>query len=423
MLKGIRIIELCTVIAAPTACAQLADLGADVIKVESPKAPDMSRAWGHNDDPKRTADPEMQRALKERRGGGGSSYIQINRGKRSVLVDFQKPEGVAIVKQLMETADVFVTNIRLQGLKKVGLDFETVHKEFPRLIYAHFTAFGRDGPKVNDPGYDYGAFWANTGIGDIVRTSDESSTVRVPAGFGDNASATQLAGWIGMALYHREVTGEGQLVDATLFRAGLNSMTQLIMQYLGGNPFGNSKGARHVRSTSRFGERVTMVTNATFLCKDNVLVQFLGEDMRRHVKKTMKALGVSIKDLFGSDQPRYSSFTADQWREVTKKIDAVMASKTYEEWKPILKEHDVWHVVVQRFENMMQDEQVHATGMLVDVPGLKHKLFKAPIYMGADQAIPTRNAPHFGQHTQEILSEIGYNDEALERLRKAGVVR
>lgn len=421
LLAGIRVVELATVVAAPTCCAILADLGADVVKVESPDAPDMSRAWGHNDDPERTASRRLLTSLKQRRGGGGSAYVQANRGKRSILVDFQKPEGVLLLKRLLAKADVFVTNVRPKGLQKVGLDYETLSVEFPRLIYAHFTAFGRVGPKVNDPGYDYGAWWAHTGIMDLARPSEESYMSRFPAAIGDNTTAVQLAGYIGLALYHRERTGCGQLVDAALFRSGIAAMAHPLTQFAGGNPWAHSRGNMHIRSSTEVGVRQTQITNAVFRCKDETFVQLLGENLKQHINKTVTALGTTMIELFGAEKP---DFKTVDWQAATKKVDLIIATKSFDEWLPIFRKHDVWHVRVQRFENMFEDEQARACGIFAHVPELQHPVIRSPVFLSADKAEPRTGAPDFGENTEEVLvGELGYSPEEVEHLKRGKVVR
>ena len=148
LLAGLRVVELATVMAAPGACAILADFGAEVIKVENPRAPDTTRSWGRGDDPSRTASPELNATVE----GGGSAFVQLNRGKKCIALDPTKPEGNALAKRLIGTADIFVTNVRQQSLQKQGLDYESLSKEFPSLIYGHLTAFGRAGEMMNDPG-------------------------------------------------------------------------------------------------------------------------------------------------------------------------------------------------------------------------------------------------------------------------------
>ena len=205
VLEGIRVIELATVVAAPSCGAMMCDLGADVIKIETPSG-DM---WRTN-------------AIKLAPKGQpfGKLFENTNRGKRSVVLDLKKSDELKKLFALLETADVFLTNVRVKGLQRLGLDYETIRHQFPRLIYAHLTALGRAGPHRYDAGYDAGAFWAATGIQDITRPSDKSPPSRYPGGIGDHTTGMALMSGIGMALFYRERHGRGQLVDASLLRVG-----------------------------------------------------------------------------------------------------------------------------------------------------------------------------------------------------------
>jgi len=417
VLAGIRVVELATVVAAPTACAILGDMGADVIKVEAPNAPDISRGWGGGDDPELTAMPELLEQLKKGKGGGGSAFVQINRGKRSLLLDFQKPAGLQVLKRLLANADVFVTNVRLQSLQKVGLDYESLAAEFPRLVYAHFTAFGRTGPKANDPGYDFAAWWAHTGIMDIVRSSDDADMPRFPGAIGDNSTAVQLAGYIGLALFHRERTGRGQLVDAALMRSGIAAMAQPLAQYSGGNDWGRGRGPLSIRETTKLGERRTRITQTHFRCKDGVWVHLVGEDYHKHFKKTLGALGLTPKDVFGEQKVREKP-----WAEATRVVDAVMATRTYDEWAKIFREHDVWHQKIHRFEEMFADPQAVESGIFVRAPGVRHPLVGSPVLLSAQRAEPRSGAPAFGEHTEPILRELGLSPQEVESLRREKVI-
>ena len=181
LLAGLRVIELATVIAAPCACALLADMGAEVIKIEDPRAPDIARSWGRGDAKELTADPQLQASI----GGGGSAFVNINRGKKALALNPTTVKGNALLKQLISTADIFVTNVRQKSLIKMGLDYNTLSTLFPTLIYGHLSAWGRSGPMANDPGYDFGAFWAHTGVQEIIRSGPDAPMPRFPGGVGD----------------------------------------------------------------------------------------------------------------------------------------------------------------------------------------------------------------------------------------------
>jgi len=427
VLKGIRVVELATVVAAPTACALLADMGAEVVKIEAPNAPDISRGWGGGDDLERTAQPELVKEMRERRGpGGGSAYVQINRGKRSLCLDVSLLAGREVLKRMLATADVFVTNVRLKSLQKIGLDYETLSHDFPRLIYAQLSAFGRAGPKVEDPGYDYAAFWAYSGFMDIVRSDEGGDLPRFPGAIGDNLTAVQLAGFIGTALFHRERTGKGILVDAALMRSGIMALTQPLMQYQGGNDWGRSKGKMHVRSTTKLGERETRIANLPFLCKDGTWCQLLGEDFTRHWPNTLKGLGLTPAGVWGKDAVKPNGkvdWSKVDFKNATRIVDAVFATKTFDEWSAHFKTKDIWHEKVQRFEQMWEDPQAKSSGIFVAAPGVRHPLIGSPVLLGKAPAEPRGGAPGFGQHTTEVLRELGYSPAEEEKLRGDKVVR
>ena len=234
LLAGVRVLELATVVAAPSACAILADLGADVLKIENAAAPDYVRAFSKRDDPAHTADPEH---LAQEDGFIGSGFTQFNRGKRALALDYSKPEGLAILKQLLGESDVLVTNVRLKGLERSGLDYQSLKEEFPSLIFAHLSAWGLEGPRQDDPGYDVGAFFAYTGMMELSRSSEEAPLPRFAPAFGDLLTGGQLVAGVALALLHRQNTGEGQLVDVSLLRAGVWAMSHVLTAHAANNPF------------------------------------------------------------------------------------------------------------------------------------------------------------------------------------------
>jgi len=413
--SGIRVIDCTSVVAGPTACAILADMGADVVKIEPPGAPDITRGWGGGDDPERTAMPALHAE-----GQGGSAFVQCNRGKRSLALDITQPAGVALLKRLLAKADVFVTNIRLRSLRKVGLDYEALASEFPALVYAHLSAFGRTGPLVNDPGYDIGVWWATSGLMDLAKSNEDADMPRFPGAMGDNSTAVQLAGFIGTALFHRERTGRGQLVDAALMRSGIFAASHPLTAWAGGNGWGTgAMNTGGVRGTTKVGERVTLVSDAVYRCKDGIWVQLLGIDIGRHIGKVLRALRLRREDL----TPGSKSWDEVDWRLATQAVDRVMATRTYDEWHEVFMKYDVWHVRVNRFEDMFEDEQAVASGTFVQPPGVQHKLLACPVQLGAAREGPTAGAPALGQHTAEVLREHGISGEEEEQLRRDGIVK
>lgn len=424
-LSGLRVVEMATVMAAPSCAALLSDFGAEVIKIENPKVPDVVRSWGRGDDPGKTADPALQATVE----GGGSSFVQLNRGKKSFVLDPMTPDGNRLLRRLLSSADIFITNVRLKSLRKAGLDYESLCSEFPKLIYGHLSAFGRAGKMVDDPGYDFGAFWAQSGLMDIVRSSDDSPMPREPGGIGDYNTGMQLLGGIFAALYHRERTGKGQLVDASLMRAGVWSMAQPLAALMAGNEYAtgenykSGKPARWwLRHSTELGERHTFTTKAPFRCKDGVWMQLLGNDVGPALPKMIAAFGLTREALLGTDMKNIN------WAAANRIIDAIISQRSFAEWEPILRKHDVWYVRVNKFEDQCDPkspayQQSKAVGSFVEAPGIsRHELLGIPLKLSAMEALPRAPAPKFGQHTDAILQELGVSAEMVEQLKSQGVV-
>lgn len=420
ILSGIRVVDLSTVIAAPTCCAYLADMGADVIKLERPGDMDVSRTWGHKDDPAYTASPAIFD-----RGHGGSSFTQFNRGKRSLVLDIQKPEGQQVLFRLLEKADVFVTNVRNRSMKRLGLDYESLRSKYPRLIYAHLSAWGQTGPMLETPGFDVGAWWAHSGIMELARSSDDAPMPRQVGGIGDSVLATQLAGFIGLALYHRERTGVGQYVDAALLRSGIAAIAHPMAASAGRNafitgPISKAGGMGMIRETTQLGERRTSMNYVPFRMKCGTWVHMMDLVIDRFLPKLFRMLGVREEDILGPLDQRDPEGV--YLKEATTKIDNILATKTWAEWRPLFLEHDVWHAVCNKFEDVWDDEQAKANGAFVHHPDIRHPVVGVPILMSAHQAEPRGRAPGFGEHTSEVLREVGFSTTDEAALREKGIV-
>lgn len=420
ILTGIRVVELSTVIAAPTCCAYLSDMGANVIKLEQPGNTDVARNWGCKDDPAFTASPAIFD-----KGHGGSSFTQFNRGKRSLVLNIQKPEGREVLLRLLEKADVFVTNVRNKSMKKYSIDYESLKAKFPRLIYAHLSAWGQCGPMVEAPGFDVGAWWAHSGIMELARSSDDSPMPRQIGGIGDSVLATQLAGFIGLALYHRARTGAGQYVDAALMRSGIAAIAHPIVASAGRNafitgPISEAGGMGFIRETTKPGERRTNISYVPFRMKCGTWVHMMDLVPERFLPKFFKMLDVTEEEILGSTG--HGDAEGEHLKKATEKIDKILAQKTWAEWKPLFVQHDVWHAVCNTFENVMDDEQAKAANAFVRHPDIRHPVIGVPILMSAHTAEPKGRAPGVGEHSSEVLREVGFSDVEESALREKGVV-
>jgi crotonobetainyl-CoA:carnitine CoA-transferase CaiB-like acyl-CoA transferase len=264
---------------------------------------------------------------------------------------------------------------------------------------------------------------------DIVRSSDDAAMPREPGGIGDYNTGMQLLGGVFAALYHREKTGQGQLVDASLMRAGVWSMAQPIASLMAGNEYATGKSCTTgdparwwLRHSTEPGERHTFTTKAPFKCKDGVWMQLLGNDVGPALPKLISAFGLTREALLGTDMKNID------WSAANRTVDGIISQRTFAEWEPILRKHDVWYVKVNKFEDQIDPEspayhQNKAVGSFVEVPGVsRHELLGIPVKLSAMDALPRAPAPRFGQHTDAILQELGVSSETLAQLKSQGVV-
>jgi len=405
MLAGVRVVELATVIAGPTCAALLGDMGADVIKVETPEGDPWRKTIGVN--PKTGVDI---------RGAKFSSgFENANRGKKSIVIDLQTSDGKAIMEKLLGTADVFLTNVRSQALDKLGIDYRTLSSKMPKLIYAHLTAWGIGGPKENDPGYDVGAFWAASGMQKYIRADDEFKTgnPRFIMGIGDfNTSIHLLTGVLG-ALYHRNKTGKGQYVEACIYRAGVFSMAVPMVMALAGAEQGRKMPALpRVENPSP--------TFNSFQCRDGEWIQLLGMEMTRHFGKMLRVLGIeeAIKNYppfspVGENfENLITKITTNKSQRIAfnKVVDAVFMQKDSKEWEEIFTKHDLWHHRVLDVNDVAKAQNATETGTFVNIPGVGHKLLAHPVKWSASPTVPRGRAPDLGAHTEEVLAELKSKD-------------
>jgi len=237
LFAGVRVVELSTVVAAPSCARIMADLGAEVVKVEEPNG-DMWRRFFLEYEAGRHSHPK---------GGKFSTVFEAaNVGKSSVVIDYSTPEGKQAMKGLLKDADVFITNVRADALVRAGLDYESLKDELPHLVYGHLTAWGRSGDDKGLPGYDFGAFFNMTGMSHCFHDADSGHYAVYPTAFGDTLTGTNLLGPICFSLAQRVKTGHGQLVDAALLRTGLWALGPSLLQADPKDERGGSDGSQQM---------------------------------------------------------------------------------------------------------------------------------------------------------------------------------
>jgi crotonobetainyl-CoA:carnitine CoA-transferase CaiB-like acyl-CoA transferase len=380
-------------VAGPSCSAVLADWGADVIKVE-PLAGDPMRS--------------MERAY----GGINPPFELDNRGKRSLAVDLRGEDGKEIVHGLLAQADVFVTNFRPGGLERAGLDYESLHARYPRLIYAAVTGYGLTGPERDRAAYDVGAFWARSGIVHAL-TADGMQLPYQRGGMGDHMTGLSAAGGVSAALFHRERTGEGQLVTASLLRLG---------SYL--------LGWDH-NVTARLGIDTTPVSRTappnpimnSYPCGDGRWLMMLGLEGERHWPGVVRALDRPE----WSEDPRFVTLEARRANSavLVSAIEEVLATRSRAEWGEIFDREDVWWAPVQSTLEMRDDPQARAIGCYVETPlpdGSTAEMVASPVDFSAAPWSVDLPTPELGQDTEVILMELGYDWDRIEQLKASGII-
>ena len=396
-MDGVRVVELGVWVAGPAAGLVLADWGADVVKIEPPGIGDPARTFA--------------RML----GGDlpfNPPFEMDNRGKRSIGIDLSTEAGRALARELVAGADVFLTNVRRGALARAGLDPDTLLAAHPRLVYGLLSGYGTEGPDGDKPAYDIAAFWARSGIaGALTREGQIPPFQR--GGMGDHGAGMTLAGAISAALFQRERSGKGQLVSTSLLRHGIYTISFDLAIAL---RFGVAVGA---------ADRATMVnpTVNVYRDRDGRWFWLVGLEGERHWPPLARVVGHPE----WIDDARFAT-VADRAKNAATliaQIDEIFATKSREEWAEVFDaEEDLWWAPVQSLDEVIADPQVHAAGGIVDVPdGATTTPFPAtPVDFAGTPWSPGPMAPEHGQHTDEVLRELGRDDTGIAALREKGAV-
>ncbi|MFT4562937.1 MAG: crotonobetainyl-CoA:carnitine CoA-transferase CaiB-like acyl-CoA transferase [Gammaproteobacteria bacterium] len=401
LLKGVRVVEMGLWVAGPAAAGILADWGAEVVKIEMPKGDPMRKLFG---------------ALSGSKEERCPPFDLYNRGKKSLALDINHPDGLRLVKLLVASADVFVTNMRPQFLHRVGLDHASLLAEHPRLVYASLTAYGLDGPDCDAPGYDMAAFSGRSGITDRATPPGEAPPI-LPGGIGDNVSAITLVAGIMGGLYHRERFGEGQLVSTSLLRTGIYSIGMDVATRVGlgriGMPRPRTKPQNPLMNL--------------YCAGDGKWFWLIGAESERHWPGIVEALGkpaLAEDERFTTPRERRRNAT-----ELVAAIDALAAEQTREQWATTFRKHDVWWAPINSVDDLLEDPQVLASGAFVQVPGVpvqdeQNRIngVATPVDFSVTLVGPSGPPPAVGADADALLNSLGIDEAELVRLREVGVL-
>ena len=381
-LAGIRVIELARILAGPWAGQVLADLGADVIKVENPDGGDDTRKWGP---------PFVMGADGENLSA--AYYHSTNRGKRSIAIDFTTPEGAATLRRLIASADVVIENFKVGGLKKYGFDWDSVRELNPRLVYCSITGFGQDGPYAPRAGYDF----IIQGMAGMMSITGEAGREPQKAGVAISDIFTGLYSVIAIqaALRHAQETGEGQHIDMALYDTQISVLGNQNLNYLVSGKPPVQMGNAHMN----------IAPYEVLPVKDGHFILAAGNDGQ--FQRFCKAVGL---DRLATD-PDYATNPA---RVVNRKRLRELLVETLAGWTraDLLPKLDAAAVPASPINNIAEsfaDPQAIARGMRIDLDdghGTKLPSVRAPMVMSATPCVYERPSPRLGEHTAEILAEL-----------------
>ena len=391
-LSGIRVIDLSRVLAGPWCGALLADLGADVLKIEDTGTGDESRTWPPHKD------------------GESAAYLLINRNKRGMTLDLKSPEAVEIVTALVKDADVVIENFRTGTMESFGLGYDVLSQINPRLIYCSVSAFGRTGPRKDSPGYE-ALMQAFSGIMSITGEPG-GQPVRAGVSFLDLSTGILCALGVSAALLQRQATGLGQRVDGSLLETAVSLLAFHAEGYLLTGALPRALGSGHP----------SLSPYRNFKCRDGQWI-FIAAANDRFWGKLARAIGLeamAVDPRFAKNQERVKNRT-----ELEDILERTIAQYDREPLLKRLEEADVPATPVNTVDQVMNDPQTAERGIvqrvrhtkLGEIPVVGTPLRFSRMSPGVRRAAPLR-----GQHTDEILAEVGYSADRIQMLRDKKVV-
>ncbi len=399
LFSGLKVLDVGSWIAGPVATTILADFGADVIKVERPGEGDFYRLL--------SAIPGYPDA--------DHNYMWETdaRNKRDVGLNLKAPEGRELLVQLIEQADVYVTNQPFPQRRALQLEYEDVKAIKPDIIYASLSAYGEVGPEKDKEGFDLVAYWARSGLMELVRDPDARPAIAVP-GMGDHPTAVSLYASIVTALLHRERTGEGSMVHTSLLGNGLWSASCIAAANFAG---GNYETYREARKRRTFAGTV-------YRCADDRFIQLT---MVRSPEEFVTFFEVLGKPEVNSDE-RFS--TPESRVEHTETLMAIteaeLVKRSSDEWLGLFAAAGLNIVRIGTVEELIDDETIYLNQMVskpVDPNSSVPYIINHPINVNSIGRVGPTKAPDLGQHTDEVLGGMGLSAEQIQSLREQGIVQ
>ena len=402
-LKGVKVVDLSRVLAGPWCGQVLADMGADVIKVEKPQTGDDTRQWG----------PPFLKDSVGNDTNDAAYFHSANRGKKSIVVDIQTPQGQDIIRKLVAEADVLIENFRVDALKKYDLDYASLRDINPKLIYCSITGFGQTGPYKDRSGYDFmiqgmGGLMSISGHGD-----SEAGGGPMKTGVAITDLTTGMYAAIGIlgALYERNTSGEGQYIDMSLLDVQVAWLANQNMNYLIGGNIPERKGNSHPN----------IVPYQVFPTKDGHIIITVGND------KQFKSFADTIGEQKLATDPRFSIARArvENREALVALIETALAKNTSKHWLEIFEKNQVPAGPINNIAEVFADPQVIAREMQFDLP---HTVAGSvpqvanPIRYSKSKLEYKTSSPTLGQNTDEVLKDMGLSDADIDSLRQKNII-
>lgn len=405
ILKGIKVVEMSTHVAVPKCGRILATWGADVIKVERPSVDPyryfVPRAYGVQ------ADDDCN-----------PIFDMENANKRGIVLDLNDPDSMEAMEKLLSQADVFLCNTRAKARKKLGLDYETLHAKYPRLICGYLSGYGEKGPEKDRAGFDIQSFWAKSGA-QIEWTFKEDRPFKPTPGFGDGVTGVMLTAGVLAALYNREKTGVGEEVNVSLTGAAM---------FLNGT--GIAKGQENIYHGPEVPSSVYGRSPFTpvYRTKDDRWFSVSPNDWDRDVPRILKTFGMD--ELIGSPYLANPKEANKHGGDLVPIFEKTYAQFTGDELIKLCLENGLQGDVSKSLDELVKDEQGHVNGYLREVEMYNGKtvtLSQVPVDFTEETCadMPLEHAPRLGEDTVEVLKELGFSDEKIKSMieRKAVIAR
>jgi len=393
--SGLKVVDLASFIAGPSAAVILSDFGADVIKVEPPNGD----LWRHGH--QIPSQPLAKDAY---------AWHLANRNKRGITLDLKSPSAQPVLEKLVRWADVFIVNTPHPARKKLRLEYDDVVQWNPQLIYADLTGFGEKGPDADLPGFDITSYWARSGLLSMTRDAGAPPTWPV-GGSGDNATAVGLYSAIVTALYRRERTGKGSYVTTSLLAEGVWSASVAIQAALVGAKFSGLHDRTHPANAAL---NVYRAADGTWF------VLIVAPDKLAAVAKA-----IGRPDIL--TDPRFSdpAKLAANMPQLAAILDEVFGAQPMAHWYEVFSGLHVTFGAVRGPQEVIDDPQLRLNDMVVPLQGAGGKLtstVSSPFQVHGVAKAPARRAPDLGEHNEAILQELGFDAKDIDGLRASGAV-